>query len=294
MTRIQQLGGHPIEQHSSPNAGGTMSGHKGLVLHIAQGTYRGTIAWQMNPDQRYASGGSTTTSSTWIVGRQEGEWAQMVDTDRIAWCQRGGSRDWLSVELAGYAPAAPSPWQIEACAQLLAWAHRRYGVPLAVADHPGERGLGHHSMDREWLGEEWGHDSCPGTGVIAAKSAIVARAKALVAGEDDDVSAADVWATRWVGNDGKTTYPASTWLVNANKYAASAMTEARALRAELAAMRSVVEQLAAAVAAGGGSVDTAAILAGVDERLAALRAEMRDAVADLGEGGAAQVRADEE
>jgi hypothetical protein len=60
--------------------------------------------------------------------------------------------------------------------------------------------------------------------------------------------------------------------------------------AEVTALRGIVEQLAATIAAGGGSVDTAAILAGVDERLAVVRADFRDAVADLGEGGAAQVR----
>lgn len=65
--------------------------------------------------------------------------------------------------------------------------------------------------------------------------------------------------------------------------------------AAITALTSVVEQLGSALQAGGGSIDTAAILAGVDERLAALAeqlaAEQRDAVADLGEGGAAQVRA---
>lgn len=62
----------------------------------------------------------------------------------------------------------------------------------------------------------------------------------------------------------------------------------------ITALTSVVEQLGSALQAGGGSIDTAAILAGVDERLATLAeqlaAEQRDAVADLGEGGAAQVR----
>ncbi|HEX6871665.1 MAG TPA: peptidoglycan recognition family protein [Micromonosporaceae bacterium] len=65
-----------------------------------------------------------------------------------------------------------------------------------------------------------------------------------------------------------------------------------AVLAELAAQRAVIEQLAEALKAGGGSVDMAAI----DERLAALRAQVeadtRDAVADLAEGGATQVRAD--
>lgn len=191
MARVKSLADRPIEQHSSPNIGGSMSSHRGVVLHIAQGTYRGTISWQMNPNQRYASGGTTTTSSTWIVGKDAGEWAQMADSTRIAWTQRDGSRTWLSIELAGWAPDKPTAWQIEACAQLLAWAHREHGVPLAVADHPGQRGLGHHSMDREWLGEDWGHEACPGKGVIGAKAAIVARAKEIE--EDDDVSARELW-----------------------------------------------------------------------------------------------------
>lgn len=52
-----------------------------------------------------------------------------------------------------------------------------------------------------------------------------------------------------------------------------------------AKLDAIIATLAAVVAAGG-STDAAAILAGV-------KAEVRDAVADLGEGGAAQVRADE-
>lgn len=188
MPRATKLGGHAIEQHDSPNQGGAMSGHRGVVLHIAEGTYRGTISWQNNPNQEYRDGTKVTTCSTWIVGRAEGEWAQMVDSSRIAWCQRDGSRTWLSIELAGYAPNPPTAWQIEACAQLLVWAHITHGIPVAIADHPDERGIGHHSMDREWLGEEWGHDSCPGSGVIGAKSAIAARARAILAGEDDDMA----------------------------------------------------------------------------------------------------------
>lgn len=186
MARVASLTGLRIEQHDSPNKGGTMADHRGIVLHIAQGSYRGTINWQLNPDQRYKDGTRVTTSSTWVVGREWGEWAQMVDSDRIAWCQRDGSRTWLSIELAGYAPQPPSAWQVEACAQLLAWAHKTHGIPLAVANHPGERGLGHHSMDREWLGEEWGHDECPGAGVIAAKGQIVAKAKQII--EEDDMT----------------------------------------------------------------------------------------------------------
>lgn len=188
MARVRELAGRPIEQHNSPNRGGAMSDHRGVVLHIAQGTYRGTISWQMNPDQRYSDGTRVNTCSTWIVGRQWGEWAQMVDTDEIAWAQRAGSRTWLSIELAGWAPDGPTEWQVEACALLLAWSAAEHGHVIVRADHPGERGLGHHSMDREWLGEQWGHDQCPGAGVIAAKDAIVARAKQI---EEDDMPSVD-------------------------------------------------------------------------------------------------------
>jgi hypothetical protein len=69
-----------------------------------------------------------------------------------------------------------------------------------------------------------------------------------------------------------------------------------ALVTEVAALRAVVEGLAETIRSGGGSVDSTVILAGVDRAVAgavaALTAETRDAVADLGEGGAAQVRAD--
>lgn len=59
------------------------------------------------------------------------------------------------------------------------------------------------------------------------------------------------------------------------------------LVSQVAAMRTVLET----VLAQGGNVDTATILTAMDEKLEALAQEQRDAVADLGEGGAAQVRA---
>ena len=65
-----------------------------------------------------------------------------------------------------------------------------------------------------------------------------------------------------------------------------------ALETKLDALVAAFTSLASAIADAGGDVDVAAILAGVDERLATLAVEQRDAVADLGEGGAAQVRAD--
>lgn len=50
--------------------------------------------------------------------------------------------------------------------------------------------------------------------------------------------------------------------------------DAAAAAAGVTALRAVVEQLAAVITAGGGTVDTAAILAGVDNRLASLREQI--------------------
>jgi len=248
MARVRELAGLPIAQHSSPNTGGRMSGHRGLVLHIAEGYYQGTISWQMNADQRYADGTRVTTSSTWIVGRDRGQWAQMVDTDTVAWAQRSGSNNWLSIELAGFTRGhrlnpggweRPTAWQVEACAQLLAWAHRQHGVPLQVADSPSGRGLGYHSMGAP----AWGHSQCPGPDIIAARGAIVARAQQIVRGVH--MEPRDVWQHRVppeasvartypsIRDDG---YRSSTWVQYGYQWARRAADRASELLAGQAAI----------------------------------------------------------
>lgn len=158
------------DEHAGP-----LHGHQGLVVHIAEGTYEGTIAWQR---------GNNSVSSHFIVDR-DGTLAQMVDTDTIAWTQRAGNPYWLSVECAGFTKASPhyrDGWerltdqQIHAIAVLLARAHKVYGVPLQIASNPNDHGLGHHSMG----GRAWGHLDCPGVPIIGQKSAIVAAAKGII------------------------------------------------------------------------------------------------------------------
>lgn len=68
---------------------------------------------------------------------------------------------------------------------------------------------------------------------------------------------------------------------------------ASAAQAGVTALQAVVQQLADLIAAGGGSVDTAAILAGVDERLAAFKTEVEQVVdAELDEQSVAGADAD--
>lgn len=158
--------------------GGAMTGHRGLVVHIAEGFYTGTIAWQQ---------GDNKVSSHFVLGR-DGRCAQMVDTTNEAWAQRAGNAQWLSVECEGFTSGNPlhkqhpgwevlSAAQVDRVARLLLKAHKSYGVPLQLATSPGGSGLGHHSM-----GADWGHQGCPGNPIIGQKPAIVARARELLGG----------------------------------------------------------------------------------------------------------------
>ena len=294
MARVRELAGLPIAQHSSPNVGGRMSGHRGVVLHIAEGYYQGTVSWQMNADQRYADGTRVTTSSTWIVGRDRGQWAQMVDTDTVAWAQRSGSHTWLSIELAGFRRGhqlnpggweKPTAWQIEACAQLLAWAHRQHGIPLQLANSPSGRGLGYHSMGAP----AWGHSACPGPDIIAQRATILARARTIV--EEDDVSAEDVWNYRIPRRElTRGDWPHLSDTVRAQTVTDAIYRFARWARnygrdAAQAAERNEETLQAVLSAVAGDSLDT--IVAKLDahhaEKLAALKqhAEQLDAVSDL-------------
>lgn len=168
------------------NQSGAMAEVRGLVLHTAEGYYKGTISWQKNPDANVSSHFIVAGARDAQYGIVDGKLAQMVDTDITAWTQRAGNGHWLSLECSGFGSRGDklSPGQLEAAAQLLARAHTVYGVPLRVAGNPTERGLGHHSMDREGIDPEWGHDDCPGPAIIAQKPAIVARAIEIIGGDD--------------------------------------------------------------------------------------------------------------
>jgi hypothetical protein len=167
---------------------------RGLVVHIADGWYEGTISWQLNP--------KSDVSSHFIVAR-DGSIAQMVDTADAAWTQRSGNGEWLSVECEGFTKENdrnPGGWerlteaQMQAVAALLHKCHQVHNVPLQTTNSATGKGLGHHSM-----GADWGHKECPGRPIIAQKPAIVTRALALENGDDivtpEDIKAiaAAVW-----------------------------------------------------------------------------------------------------
>ena len=149
--------------------GGQDSVH-GVVVHIMDGSLSGTDSWFRN--------GAAQASSHFGTGK-DGSLYQWVDTADRAWAQAGGNRTWLSVENEGRGGDALTDAQLNRNAQVLAWAHNVYGVPLQVTNDPNGNGLGWHGMG----GSAWGgHTSCPGSAVRAQLSEIVRRAQVIVGG----------------------------------------------------------------------------------------------------------------
>ena len=145
---------------------------RGLVVHIAQGSFEGTIAWIQNP--------ASDVSSHFVVSKT-GAIAQMVDSDTAAWTQREGNGHWLSVENEGFTPNPLTAAQVEANAQILAYGANLYKYPLTLAGSPAGRGLGYHSMGAEH-GYNWGHSECPGPAIKNQLPAILARALEIAGG----------------------------------------------------------------------------------------------------------------
>jgi hypothetical protein len=170
---------------------------RGCILHIADGYYEGTIAWQKNPDADVSSQFVVAGPRDSRFSVADGRAAQVVDTDIRAWTQRDGNGHWLSIECSGFSGDALSPAQIETCARILAKGHRVYGYPLQLATSPSGRGLGHHSMGAE-SGANWGHSECPGPRIKAQKPAILARAIQIANGTnpppEDDVALTEAQA----------------------------------------------------------------------------------------------------
>jgi hypothetical protein len=99
--------------------------------------------------------------------------------------------------------------QIEACAKILAWAHKVHDVPLELCpdSRPGSRGLAYHrqGIDGNFAEEGFRHPgrvpggevwtefpgkACPGDRRIDQRPEILARAKEIVSG--DDVTPEDI------------------------------------------------------------------------------------------------------
>jgi hypothetical protein len=151
---------------------------RGFVLHVQEGTQQGSIAWSKNP--------ASQVSAHFYVARN-GDIAQLVDTDTVAWTQANGNGRWISSENEGYHYEDLTSEQVEANAQLFARGVREYGWPMVSTDTPSGYGIGWHGMG----GAAWGgHYDCPGELIKARRPTILSRANEILTGtpQEDDVT----------------------------------------------------------------------------------------------------------
>jgi len=153
-----------------PNQGGAMGRILGLVLHIQEGSEAGTDAWFHNPASKV---------SAHFGNPKTGPLDQWVQVGTVAWAEVSGNTNWISVETEGHSGDALTASQLENAAQLLAWLHTNYAVPLVISDSPatGVAGLTGHGLG----GAAWGgHYDCPGAPILAQRGAIIARAQQIL------------------------------------------------------------------------------------------------------------------
>lgn len=144
MARYPGASWRPISGHTD----GPMRSHTGAVLHVNE---------------------SNGNLYSWVAGNngmschfevyKSGAIEQYLDTDVSSWCQMAGNADYLSIETEGYTTEPLAGPQLTAIVGLYAWLHALYGIPLRLAEAPGQAGLGWHGMG----GAAWGgHPACPG------------------------------------------------------------------------------------------------------------------------------------
>ena len=145
--------------------GGHMSEHLGLVLHVAEanGSLHGYFTRTTSPSRK---------SATWWVSKA-GRIEQYVPGSMEAWAQADGNATYNSVETEGHATESFALFQVAGLAHLMQRGHDKWGWPFHLADKPGHRGLGIHSMG----GEAWGGHSCPGTIRARERATILAMAE---------------------------------------------------------------------------------------------------------------------
>lgn len=141
----------------------------GLVLHVMEGTLEGSDSWF-----RRAPTNEDPGSSAHFGLAKDGRLWQWVDTSDRAWAQSEGNGSYVSVELEGYPGDTPTLAQRAVLVRLVQWMHDHHGMPLVLANKPGDRGLGYHGMG----GVAWGnHPGCPGPAIVAARQTIIQAAQ---------------------------------------------------------------------------------------------------------------------
>ena len=257
----------PLGEQTEP----LLTRHDIVCLHTMVGSLAGT-------DTYFHQDGYGGTESHFGVGH-DGTVYQWQDTNRQADANLDGNDRVISIETADRGPGfsdwsgsnvpAWLPAQLEAIAQIVAWACKTYDIPCALIPDSGKsrRGVGYHRQGIDpWrcsTCERWSASNgkvCPGDRRIAQIPQVIERARAIMSGEDM-ATAKEVWDFNVRSLVDGMDRDASTLLQYTHSNSATARDNTRAIIAEQNAARLRDEAILAAIQ----GVDSAAVLARIDE-----------------------------
>lgn len=169
------------------------------------------------------------------------------------------------------------PWtkqQIEALIQVGVWMHQRHGLPLRICRTWDDPGYGYHRMFPEWSD---GGTDCPGDARVkqfkeVVFPGIVARATGQTPPQQEDNMptpqeyAAAVWAFPQTSPVSGNSYPAGLFLRYGDDHFAKLTAQ---IATTAAAENAAITALAKALGDGHDSVDTAALIAAVENAIKA-------------------------
>jgi N-acetylmuramoyl-L-alanine amidase-like protein len=173
------LPGAQVVDLSGSRGNGPFSRFLGVALHVnvdENGT--SDSFWRSNPGQ--------VTPNFQVY--KDGSVHQMLPFDWQPWCQIDGNFNYAAIETAGMPTEPLTPQQCAAIAKILQVYHTQMGMPLTVADSPGQRGFITHQAG----GPAWGGHACPGPVRAAQRQSILNLANTPTPTGDDHMSQADV------------------------------------------------------------------------------------------------------
>lgn len=143
----------PVSVWPGHGSNGPMSAYTGIVLHCndaESGDLHDYITASLTGDNPV---------SCHFQVLADGTVYQYIDTSVSSWCQGNGNDTYLSIESQGLATEPATERQVAAVGGILAWTQATHGIPLRLANAPGDPGLGWHGMG---AAVGWGHAVCPG------------------------------------------------------------------------------------------------------------------------------------
>lgn len=127
-----------------------------VICHRTYGRWGG--------DYNVGQGSRGSISFHFLVGPDEGQWVQFVDTDRVAYHAKGDNTGTIGIEVSGTDADRMTDWQVRALAHICRWISDTHGIPLVKyrgprtstfhgwRDHGDVAGSDHTDG---WTDEDW-------------------------------------------------------------------------------------------------------------------------------------------